>query len=136
MPHLRGSCLCGAIYYCVYGEPSFVTHCHCHACRKASGSLFVTWFTVRACEVEWHGEPLMHYHSSCPVERGFCPHCGTTLTYRHEADPDSLDITLASLEQPELIMPEHHTWWQEHVPWVEPEVWAGLPHYTRAKVGK
>lgn len=130
---LSGSCLCGSIHYLVRGEPIYITHCHCQTCRKASGAAFVTWFTVRMSEVEWRGEPMAIYHSSAAVERGFCPRCGTTLTYRHESDPAELDITAASLHQPESLTPAHHTWWEARLSWADPKVLLTLPVYARSR---
>lgn len=129
---LSGSCLCGSIHYIVRGEPVYITHCHCVTCRKSSGAAFLTWFTARQAEVEWRGEPLAIYRSSAAVERGFCRRCGTTLTYRHESDPAEIDITLSSLNPPELLQPEHHTWWESRLNWVEPEALAALPVYARS----
>jgi hypothetical protein len=90
---LNGGCLCGAVRYRVHGQPFHVTHCHCVSCRKASGAAFLTWFTVRLIELEWLSEKPVYYHSSTAVQRGFCPHCGATLSYQHESDPDDIDIT-------------------------------------------
>lgn len=128
---LTGGCLCGAVRYRLRGQPFHVTHCHCLSCRKASGAPFVTWFSVRLIELDWLGEKPAAYHSSAAVERGFCRRCGSTLTYHHESDPDDIDITAASLDQPEILTPEHHTWWQEHIDWAHPDEQAVLPTYAR-----
>jgi hypothetical protein len=133
MTHLSGSCLCGSIHYLVRGQPIYITHCHCPTCRKASGAAFLTWFTVRNAELEWRGEPLAIYRSSAAVERGFCRRCGTTLTYRHESDPDETDITLASLHQADSLTPEHHTWWEKRLLWADPHVMGALPVYARSR---
>lgn len=130
---LTGSCLCGSVRYVVRGQPMYITHCHCPSCRKASGAAFVTWFTVRASEVEWRGEPMALYRSSAAVERGFCRRCGTTLTYRHESDPAELDLALATLDQPESLVPESHTWWQDHLAWADPAVLGHLPVFERSR---
>ncbi|TDR82264.1 GFA family protein [Paludibacterium purpuratum] len=129
---LTGGCLCGSIRYVVRGLPSYLTHCHCPTCRKASGAAFLTWFTVRSSEVEWRGEPLALYRSSAAVERGFCRRCGTSLSYRHESDPGEIDLTLCSLDRPDLLRPEHHTWWESRLDWVVPAVLGALPMFARS----
>ncbi|WP_252346064.1 GFA family protein [Paludibacterium sp. B53371] len=129
---LTGGCLCGSIRYVVRGVPGYLTHCHCKTCRKASGAAFVSWFTVRVSEVEWRGEAQALYRSSAAVERGFCRRCGTTLSYRHESDPGEVDLTLCSLDQPQWLQPEHHTWWASHLPWAEPAQLGGLPVHERS----
>ncbi|WP_166726969.1 GFA family protein [Crenobacter cavernae] len=135
MSVIGGGCLCGAIRYRVYGEPYYVTHCHCISCRKASGAAFVTWFTIRLAEVEWQGEPMRVYHSSAAVERGFCPNCGATLSYQHASSPGEVDLTVCSLDDPQQLIPEHHTWWSEHLVWVTPTMLSALPVHLRARMG-
>ena len=132
---LNGGCLCGAVRYRVHGQPFHVTHCHCISCRKASGAAFLTWFTVRLIELEWLSEKPVYYHSSTAVQRGFCPHCGATLSYQHESDPDDIDITAATLDAPEQLAPEFHAWWQEHLDWGEPAKQAALPVHERSHDG-
>lgn len=128
---LTGGCLCGAVRYRLYGEPYHVTHCHCRSCRKASGAAFVTWFSVRVCELAWLGEPMKVFHSSAAVERGFCPHCGTTLSYQYLTSPDEIDLTLSTLDDPEALTPEDHIWWSERLRWAEGKALAQLPHHSR-----
>lgn len=124
---LSGHCLCGAVHYRIEGSAADVTHCHCDSCRRASGAAFVSWFTVRADQVRWGGEGRTLYHSSAAVERGFCPRCGSTLSYRHASDPGLIDLTLATLDAPATLEPASHCWWSEHLPWAEPSRLAGLP---------
>ncbi|WP_439646998.1 GFA family protein [Chromobacterium sinusclupearum] len=129
---LTGGCLCGAVRYRLRGMPYHVTHCHCRSCRRASGAAFVTWFTVRVHELEWRGEKPVQYHSSAAVSRGFCPHCGSTLTYFHESDPEEIDVTAASLDSPEALVPEHHTWWEQRVEWGTASAQSSLPVHQRS----
>lgn len=126
---MQGRCLCGSVRYRLCGQPYHVTHCHCASCRKASGAPFVTWLTVRRMEVQWQGEALQIYRSSLGVERGFCARCGTTLSYCHEAAPEEIDLTVATLDNPDCLRPEDHTWTEQRVSWVTDM--AGLPSHRR-----
>jgi hypothetical protein len=58
----EGGCLCGAIRYHVYSQPTYSMICHCRTCRKAAGSPVVAWLTfpldrfsfVRGAPAEFH----------------------------------------------------------------------------------
>lgn len=124
MTEIRGGCLCGAVRYTSLARPSCLTHCHCQSCRKASGAAFVSWFSVPAEDLHWQGSPRF-YASSAGVTRGFCPECGTTLSYQRAED--EIDLTLATLDQPEAFPPVDHSFWCEHLPWADPAVLQRLP---------
>jgi hypothetical protein len=128
---LEGGCLCGAVRYCATGEPYHLTHCHCSMCRRASAAAFVTWFSVKAEEFRLlQGRPA-RFASSSKAVRGFCLTCGTPLTFQLLAHPEEIDITLCSLDQPEALTPEDHTWVSSRLPWVR--VCDGLPELPRAR---
>jgi hypothetical protein len=56
------------------------------------------------------------FRSSRDVERTFCEKCGTTLTYRYDAR-NFIDVTLASLDDPELLAPAKETWCLDRISW-------------------
>jgi hypothetical protein len=113
-----GGCLCGAVRYRVSGAPVYVTHCHCSMCRRAVGAVVVTWATVRNQDFAFtKGEPA-RFRSSPAAERGFCPTCGTSLTFRHDDYPAEIDITVASLDNPEAVPPRDHIWTRSKVSWL------------------
>jgi len=43
--------------------------------------------------------------------------------------PDSIDLTLASLDDPEAVVPEDHTWTASRLCWIK--LSDGLPTYPR-----
>ena len=57
-----------------------------------------------ANQVEWLTPPAV-FASSNRVERGFCPACGTPLSYRHIGGP-YISLTLHSLDDPAAVQPE------------------------------
>ncbi len=128
---ITGGCRCGAVRYAADGEPWNRTVCHCADCRGATGAPMVGWITVRrdACRFA-AGSPVWH-RSSPRAERAFCPTCGTPLAYRADALPDEIDLTLASLDDPERYPPHDHVWVSRRLSWVAlPE---GLPAYPTAR---
>jgi hypothetical protein len=118
MESREGGCLCGTIRYRAWGKAFGITHCHCRTCRRASGAPFVTWagFDVDKF-VFTQGSPIS-YSSSGNVVRTFCDRCGSPLTYQRLDLPDLIDVTLGSLDEPEALQPEDHTWTENQLPWI------------------
>jgi hypothetical protein len=107
---IQGGCLCGAIRYRASGKAYGITHCHCRTCRRASGAPFVTWAGFDSDKFNFtQGQPVS-YASSKNVVRTFCDRCGTALTYRRLDLPESVDLTLGSMDDPEQLEPQDHTW--------------------------
>ncbi len=102
---LTGGCQCGAVRYRLEAEPTGANVCHCRMCQKASGGPFMAFAGVRLDELVWtRGAPKV-FASSAVAERGFCPDCGTPLTYRL-LDRDRISVTIGSLDQPSAVAPE------------------------------
>lgn len=123
----EGGCLCGATRYRAAGPATNRCYCHCRSCRGASGAPYVAWATVPAAGFALTRGALATVRSSEPVTRGFCPRCGTALTYAHSARPGELDVTLASLDEAGALAPECHIWVSDRLPWVV--LGDGLPQH-------
>jgi hypothetical protein len=52
----------------------------------------------------------VEHRSSAEVRRTFCGRCGTSLTYRHDGDPDFIDVATATLDHPDEFPPTRHVW--------------------------
>jgi hypothetical protein len=129
---LTGGCLCGAIRYEARGAPSEPSLCHCRSCQRASGAPAVGWASFRGADFEiTKGEPKS-FRSSEKVDRSFCPNCGTQLTYRHEGEHGWVDVTLASLDDPETLAPHDHIWTTDRLKWMEHV--DGLPGFPRSRL--
>jgi PhnB protein len=89
----------------------------------------VPWGTVDLDAFSVTRGELRQVRSSPDVVRGFCPACGTSLTYRRETRTD-LDFALATLDEPEALRPERHLWVEETPSWVK--ISDGLPQYARS----
>lgn len=117
---VEGGCLCGRVRYRLSPAAATASICHCATCRRAAGAPSVAWATVPAAAFAWTaGAPATHV-SSPGVVRTHCAACGTSLTYRSE--PDTIDVTLASLDDPEAIAPAAEIWLAHRLSWqpVEP----------------
>jgi hypothetical protein len=116
-PSHEGGCLCGAIRYRARADARALTLCHCNSCRRACGAQSVAWavFPADAFELT-KGEPS-RYRSSPQVVRTFCGRCGTPLTYQHESRADAIDVTTASLDEPDRFAPRFEIWVEEKIAW-------------------
>jgi len=115
---LTGGCQCGAVRYRLMAEPTGVNVCHCRMCQKASGGPFMTFGGVRVDQLIWtRGKPKVFVSSSI-AERGFCPECGTPLTYRM-FERDRISVTLGSLDQPAAVPPTIQFGVESRLPWLE-----------------
>jgi hypothetical protein len=114
---MKGRCLCGFVRFEARGIPSNETSCHCSICRRSSGAPYVAWFTVRRDDFSFSsGEPAT-FRSSDHGTRAFCPRCGTQLTFQSTRFPDEIDVTIAALDDPELVRPRDHTFAASRVAW-------------------
>jgi hypothetical protein len=131
MDAIEGGCLCGAIRYRALGPAYGITHCHCRTCRRASGAPFVSWAGFDRDKFTFsRGGPVV-YASSPEVLRTFCSSCGTPLTYQRTDTPDSIDVTLGSMDDPEALRPEDHTWTESRLSWISLN--DRLPEYPRER---
>jgi hypothetical protein len=106
MTSIAGGCLCGGLRYEIDAAPLHSAYCHCAMCRKATGGVLVPWITVAASAFHVVKGDLRHYQSSAQAVRGFCPDCGTQITFAHESRARQLDVTHGSLDDPDAFPPK------------------------------
>jgi len=128
---LEGGCLCGSVRYRAAGETTNATVCHCASCRRAAGAPMVAWVSVPRAGFTLSGAAPVRYRSSPPVVRSFCGRCGTPISYERDDEPETLDVTIASLDHAADVPPADHTWWSESLPWL-PGL-AALPRFPRRR---
>ena len=126
---IEGGCLCAAIRYRITGAPLAQSRCHCRSCRRAAGAPSVAWIVVRDCDFEIISGRPSSFRSSPQVVRTFCGTCGTPLTYRHDDDLDTIDVTTATVDRPEQFPPTREIWTEHKVAWetLDPS----LRHYPK-----
>ena len=66
---------------------------------------------------------------SCGTMRAehFCSACGTPLTWREAGNPQHVDVSIATLDDPEPIEPLLHVWTESQIGWFE--IADHLPRY-------
>jgi hypothetical protein len=79
---------------------------------------------VKQGNVRWETEPDW-YDSSPIAERPYCRECGCSLGFRFKEGSDSMDLTVASFDDPSAFVPKHHFGAESmHRAWLNTE---GLP---------
>jgi hypothetical protein len=126
-----GGCLCDRIRYRATGKPTNETHCHCEICRRASGAAFVSWATFQTADFAFTKGKPARFDSSEIGFRQFCPNCGTQLTFQFRRSPQTIDVTLASLDDPGAITPVDHIWTKRQIPWIK--LADGLPRHAESR---
>ncbi|WP_442111251.1 GFA family protein [Pseudomonas sp. NUPR-001] len=114
----EGGCHCGALRYRVRGPLTDVAHCHCSVCRRVSGGLLVTWATLPCSDFQWLSGTPQCYDSSPSCVRYFCSRCGSHLALTTDLSPETIDITITTLDQPEVAQPQKHIWTSSRLPWL------------------
>ena len=120
---LEGGCLCGRVRYRATPDHRDGYYCHCRMCQLAFGNTRAAFFNLRKSEVAWLTAPA-YYASSKFARRGFCPSCGTPLSFEF-LDSERMDLSAGSLDDPSVLKPIEHTAIESHVAtWHVPD---GLP---------
>ncbi len=87
-------------------------------CQKASGGPFMAFAGVKLAQLFWtRGAPKV-FSSSDFAERGFCPECGTPLTYR-AVGYDRIAITIGSLDHTGEVAPVKQFGVESKLPWTD-----------------
>jgi hypothetical protein len=115
----EGGCYCGYIRFAIEGDIETAGLCHCDNCRKATGGHVVAWVMARKDRFSITSGELTRYQTDTKAWRGFCPKCGTSVTYESTKRLDQIDITTGSMDHPENFPPQWDAFEEERLPWVE-----------------
>ena len=128
---IAGGCTCGAVRYGLKSEPFDAGWCHCRACQLNSGAPAMAFATVPADDFAFTaGEDwVKRFDSSSFGHRLFCGNCGTTLLMRVDHQPGTVDFTIATLDEPDAVIPSYHIFWSSRIAWFDPG--DGLPRHDR-----
>ena len=112
----KGGCQCGAVRFEVAGPLGKASVCHCRMCQKAFGNVFAPLVSIPEGALTWTKAEPKRFQSSNFVQRGFCPDCGTPLTY--EA-PDGLAVAIGAFDHPDRIEPDIQFGVEMRIPWMD-----------------
>jgi hypothetical protein len=124
----NGGCLCGAIRFQADGAPTWVAHCHCGTCRRATGAPVTTYAGFPRDRVRFVKGTPRTFASSPGVTRSFCGGCGTPLAYASERWPDEIHLFVVSFDDATALRPQAHVNMAEQMPWLT--IHDDLPRYA------
>lgn len=126
---ILGGCLCGGTRYLLLTAPVSLSDCHCVDCRRSSGAPYVTWGSVRPSDLQITRGDVRKIPYAGRL-RSFAGCCGTHLFFQETAESEWIDVTIASLDDPQGYAPTKCIWTEDKLPWVvlDPE----LPSYPQS----
>jgi hypothetical protein len=120
MGGVTGGCACGAVRYASAVDPLMALHCQCRDCQRDSGTGHSCHVMLPKSLLNLTGN-LKRYESVAdngnPVYRGFCPECGSSVTYGTAAFPDEVFVTAGSLDDPSWFKPVIVVYASSAQPW-------------------
>ncbi len=118
---MKGGCLCGSVRYQAQPDTSSAYYCHCRDCQIGSGSAFHVAVLAPQSSFRHLSGKTAEYSkiadSGNTITRMFCPVCGTPVWWTGEGFPGVVVLTLASLDDPEVISPSREVWTDSAVSW-------------------
>ena len=135
MPGASGGCMCGIVRYRLESEPFDAGWCHCRTCQLASGAPAMVFASVPVGDFAWtSGEAHVRtFKSSSFGRRAFCGGCGTPFWMKVDHQPETVDFSVATLDDPGAVSPGFHIFWASRVPWFDPG--DDLPRHDKFRPG-
>ena len=121
MKKIAGGCLCGQVRYAADAEPVFTAVCHCRNCQKQAGTAFsiVVAIPKTALTVTGHTKTFHDTGGSgLPVERRFCPECGSPIVSELSVMPDITFIKAGTLDDTQWLAPTMEVYCASAQHWV------------------
>lgn len=118
---LAGGCACGRVRYRLGSAPFDAGWCHCRTCQLWSGSPAMAFASVPVGDFAFTAgeDRVRRFESSRFGRRRFCGECGTPLTMQVDHQPDTVDFTLATLDDPDAVAPGFHIFHASRLAWFE-----------------
>ena len=131
---MEGGCFCGAVRYRLDAASFDTGWCHCRICQRVSGAPALVYTTVALSAFTLtRDDGLATIHTTDFGERRFCACCGTHVSIRVDHEPETVDVTVASLDEPERLVPAFHIFWADRIAWFDPG--DDLPRHKASRAG-
>ena len=127
----QGGCACGAVRYELRSAPFDAGWCHCRICQRNSGAPGMVFASVPAGDLVWTrgADKVRSFASSGFGHRSFCGACGTPFLMQVDHQPETVDFSVATLDDPDAVAPGFHIFWSSRIAWFDPG--DDLPRHDR-----
>jgi hypothetical protein len=128
---LEGGCACRSVRYSLASAPFDAGWCHCRTCQLVSGAPAMVFASVPAGHLVFTSgaELVRTFKSSSFGHRLFCGACGTPFAMQVDHQPDTIDFSVATLDEPEQVAPGFHIFYESRIGWSETK--DDLPRHER-----
>jgi hypothetical protein len=119
----KGGCLCGSVEITLTADPVAIGVCHCRDCQKQTSSSFSLVVLVPLAGVHVSGA-LARFDtrgdSGLPVERSFCPKCGSPVRTDSEGTRQQgiAIIKAGLLDNASALTPNLQIYCESEHPWL------------------
>ena len=127
----EGGCACGTVRYELRSAPFDAGWCHCRTCQLNSGSPAMAFASVAAGDFVFTSgeEKVRRFNSSRFGRRLFCADCGTPILVKVDHQPETVDFSIVTLDDPDAVPPGFHIFHASKVAWFETA--DNLPRHDR-----
>lgn len=118
---ISGGCACGAVRYELMNHPWDTGWCHCRTCQLSSGAPAMVFSSVAPADFVWTkgGDKVKSFQSSSFGHRKFCGECGTQFMMVVDHQPETIDFSVATLDEPDAVAPGFHIFHASRIGWFD-----------------
>jgi hypothetical protein len=118
---MNGGCLCGSVRYELKSEPWDAGWCHCRTCQLNSGAPAMVFASIAPADFVWTmgADKVKSVKSSSFGRREFCGDCGTAFLMKVDHQPETVDFSVATLDEPDAVLPGFHIFHASRIAWFE-----------------
>jgi hypothetical protein len=133
---ITGGCCCGAVRYALSSEPFDTGWCHCRTCQLNSGAPAMVFASVAARDFAFTrgADKVRRFDSSDFGHRLFCGECGTPFSMQVDQQPETVDFSVATLDDPDRVAPGFHIFWSSRIGWFDPG--DALPRHDKFRTNR
>jgi hypothetical protein len=133
---INGSCLCGTVRFEFESAETPFRICHCHRCRKFTGSAFFAALNAKGVRILSGEAHIRSFEAPVlavppPYRKDFCDRCGSPVPWPTDGDPHVYAVPAGFLDDDPGIRPQEHVWVNCRARWYEID--DQLPQFTEAQ---